>query len=106
MTYVFLGVAIALEVVGTSLLPATEGFSRLWASLGCLTAYAAAFAMLAQTVRELPVGLTYAMWSGLGTAAVVAIGIVVLDEAINLTKIVGVALVIGGVVLLNLGGAH
>lgn len=106
MTYVFLVVAIAFEVVGTSLLPVTEGFSRLWASIGCLAAYGAAFVMLSQAVRELPIGLTYAMWSGLGTAAIVAIGVFVLGESISVTKIVGVVLVIGGVVLLNLGGAH
>lgn len=106
MTYVFLVVAIAFEVVGTSLLPVTEGFSRLWASVGCLAAYGGAFAMLAQAVRELPIGLTYAMWSGLGTAAIVAIGVVVMGESISVTKVVGVLLVIGGVVLLNVGGAH
>ena len=106
MPYVFLAAAIALEVVGTSLLPATHAFSRLWPSVGCLLSYAGAFAMLSRTVRDIPIGLTYAMWSGLGTALIVAIGVVVLGESISATKLAGVLLVIGGVVLLNLGGAH
>ncbi|WP_075123454.1 DMT family transporter [Actinophytocola xanthii] len=105
MGYVFLLVAITLEVAATSLLKATEGFTRLWPTLGCLAGYAGAFAMLALVVREVPVGVAYAMWSGIGTAAIVAIGVLFLDESIDLTKVVGLLLVIGGVVTLNLGGA-
>jgi small multidrug resistance pump len=105
VAYVFLVLAIGLEVVATSLLKATEGFTRLWPTVGCLTGYAAAFAMLALVVREIPVGVAYAMWAGLGTAAIVAIGVVFLHESISPTKIIGVLLVIGGVVTLNLGGA-
>lgn len=106
MAYVYLLVAIAVEVVATSLLKATDGFTRLWPTVGCLAGYAAAFALLALVVRQVPVGVAYAMWSGLGTAAIVAIGVVFLNESVSLTKIVGVLLVIGGVVTLNLGGVH
>lgn len=106
MTYALLALAIGFEVFGTSLLPATAGFSRFWPSAGCLVSYGVAFVLLGQIVKHLPVGLTYAMWSGLGTAAIVAIGVVVLGEGISVTKVAGVLLVIGGVVLLNLGGAH
>jgi len=107
VAYAYLLVAIALEVGATSLLKATEGFTRLWPTVGCIGGYVAAFAMLAVVVRHVSVGVAYAMWSGLGTAAIVAIGVVFLDESISVTKIVGVLLVIGGVVTLNLGGiAH
>jgi len=106
MPYVFLLVAIAFEVVATSLLKATDGFSRLWPTVACLGAYAAAFAALAVAVRHVPVGVAYAMWSGIGTAAIVAIGVVFLGESLSVGKVVGVALVIGGVALLNVGGAH
>lgn len=107
MPYVFLCLAIAVEVAGTSLLKFTDGFTRLWPTLGCLAAYAAAFALLAIVVRDLPVGVVYAIWSGLGTAAIVAIGVVFLNESVSLAKVAGVLLVIGGVVTLNLGGvAH
>jgi small multidrug resistance pump len=106
MPYVFLLVAIAFEVVATSLLKATDGFSRLWPTVACLGAYAAAFAALAVAVRHVPVGVAYAMWSGIGTAAIVAIGVVFLGESLSVGKVAGVALVIGGVALLNVGGAH
>jgi small multidrug resistance pump len=107
MPYVFLLAAIALEVLGTSLLKATEGFTRVLPTVVCLGAYAAAFAALAWAIKhDLPVGVAYAVWSGLGTAAIVAIGVVFRHEPINLQKVAGVLLVIGGVTVLNLGGAH
>jgi small multidrug resistance pump len=64
------------------------------------------FVFLSQAVKSIPVGVAYAMWSGLGTAAIVAIGIVFLGEGMSVTKFAGVALVIAGVVLLNLGNTH
>ena len=106
MGYLFLVTAITAEVIGTSLLKATEGFTRLWPTLGLAVAYLLAFLMLALAVRDVPVGVAYAMWSGLGTAAIVAIGAVFLGEPLSLAKVAGVGLIIGGVVVLNLGGAH
>jgi small multidrug resistance pump len=106
VAYVLLALAIAVEVVGTSLLKATEGFTKLWPTVGVLVAYALAFVFMAQSVKVVPVGVAYAMWSGLGTAAIVAIGAVFLGEPLSVTKVVGVGLVIAGVVVLNLGGTH
>jgi small multidrug resistance pump len=107
MPYLFLLAAIAFEVLGTSLLKATEGFTRLVPTVVCIAAYVASFAALALAIKhDLPVGVGYAMWSALGTAAIVAIGVVFLHEPISFQKIAGVLLVIGGVVVLNLGGAH
>ncbi len=106
VAYVFLLLAIAAEVAGTSLLKSTEGFTRLWPTLGLILAYVTAFALLAQAVKGIQVGVAYAMWSGLGTAAIVAIGAAFLGEPLTLTKVLGVGIVIAGVVLLNLGGAH
>lgn len=107
MPYVFLLVAIAFEVFATSLLKATAGFTRLLPTAVCLAAYAASFLALAWAVKhQLPVGLAYAMWSGLGTAAIVAIGVVFLREPVSAQKVLGVLLVVGGVAVLNLGGAH
>lgn len=106
MAYVFLVAAIAAEVVGTSLLKATDGFTRLWPTVGCLAGYVLSFVALSQAVKGVPVGVAYAMWSALGTAAIVAIGAVFLGEPITVIKVVGVSLIIAGVVTLNLGGAH
>ncbi|MET7397907.1 multidrug efflux SMR transporter [Dactylosporangium sp. NPDC005572] len=106
MAYVFLAFAIGVEVAATSLIKSTEGFTKLWPTAATLVGYALSFVFLAQAVKEVPVGVAYAVWSGLGTAAIVAIGAVFLGEPLSVTKVIGVALVIGGVVLLNLGGGH
>lgn len=106
MPYVFLMVAIALEVVATSLLKLSDGFTRLWPTVGSLAGYVVAFALLAVVVRDVPVGVAYAMWAGLGTAAIATIGVLFLHESLTVAKVAGVLLVVGGVVTLNLGGAH
>ena len=106
MAFLLLVIAIGAEVVGTSLLKATEGFSRLWPSLALILSYMTAFALLAQAVKQIPVGVAYALWSGLGTAAIAAIGAAFLGEPLNVVKVIGIGLIIGGVVILNLGGAH
>jgi small multidrug resistance pump len=106
MPYVFLILAIAVEVLGTSLLKFSEGFSRLWPSVGCLSAYALSLVLLAQTVKTLPVGLIYAVWSGLGTAAIVAVGATFLGEPLTPRLTFGIGLIIAGVVIVNLSMAQ
>ena len=106
MPYVFLLMAIAFEVVATSLLKLSDGFTRFWPTVGSLAGYAVAFVLLAVVVRHVPVGVAYAVWAGLGTAAIAAVGVVFLHESITFAKVAGIVLVIGGVVTLNLGGAH
>ncbi|MEH1127776.1 DMT family transporter [Micromonospora sp. CPCC 206061] len=105
MPYVFLIAAIAFEVFATSMLKSTEGFSRLWPTVACLAGYTVSFLALSQAVKEVPVGVAYAVWSGLGTAAIVAIGAAFLGEPITLVKVAGIGLIVAGVVILNLGGA-
>lgn len=105
MPYLFLTIAICAELLATSLLKYTEGFTRWGFTLGCLTSYGIAFYMLSIAVRDIPVGVAYALWSGLGTAAIVGIGAIFLGEPITLTKVVGIALIIAGVLVLNLTGA-
>jgi small multidrug resistance pump len=106
MAYGLLVLAIGAEVVGTSLLRPSEGFTRLWPTVGSLVGYGLSFLLLAQTVKRIPVGVVYAMWSGLGTVAIVAVGAAFLGEPLSVVKAVGITLVIAGVVVLNLGGAH
>jgi small multidrug resistance pump len=106
VAYLYLLLAIAVEVVATSLLKLSDGFTKLWPTVGSLAGYAVAFMLLALVVRDMSVGVAYAVWSGLGTAAIVAIGVLFLNESVTATKVAGVLLVIGGVVTLNLGGAH
>ena len=106
MAYVFLLLAISSDVFASGLLKSTVGFTRLWPTVAVLTGYVLSLVFLSLAVKTIPIGVAYAMWSGLGTAAVVSVGIVFLGEAVSVTKILGVALVIGGVVLLNVHGAH
>ncbi|MEV6649576.1 multidrug efflux SMR transporter [Streptomyces sp. NPDC051219] len=106
MPYVLLAAAIAAEVAGTTAMKFSDGFSKLWPSLGTVAGYLLAFTLLAQTLKTMQVGTAYAIWAGVGTALVAVIGMVFLDETASAAKLAGIALVIGGVVLLNLGGAH
>ncbi|MCT9004936.1 DMT family transporter [Streptomyces sp. NPDC054766] len=106
MGYVLLAGAIAAEVGATTAMKYTEGFSRLWPSLLTVLGYVVAFALLAQTLKTVSVGTAYAIWAGVGTAAIAAIGTLFLGEGLTVAKAAGIVLIIGGVVLLNLGGAH
>ncbi|MFI8432223.1 DMT family transporter [Streptomyces sp. NPDC079020] len=106
MGYGLLAAAIAAEVTATTAMKYSEGFTRLWPSLITLAGYVLAFALLAQTLKTLSVGTAYAIWAGVGTAAVAAIGVIFMGESGNLLKVAGIALIIAGVVVLNLGGAH
>ncbi|MEU4174561.1 multidrug efflux SMR transporter [Streptomyces sp. NPDC026589] len=104
--YGLLAAAIAAEVAGTTAMKYSEGFTRLWPSIGTVVGYLIAFTLLAQTLKTLSVGSAYAIWAGVGTAAVALIGILFLGESSGLAKIIGIALIVAGVVVLNLGGAH
>ncbi len=106
MVYVTLIGAILAEVLGTTAMKYSDGFSRLWPSLATGAAYTVAFVLLAQTLKTMAVGTTYAIWSGVGTAAIAVIGIVFIGESVSVAKIAGIVLVIAGVMLLNLGSAH
>jgi len=99
-------IAIVLEVLATSALPRTEGFrDPLWSVL-VVGGYAVSIWLLALVVERLPVSTAYAVWSGLGTAAVAVIGALWLGESWDPVKVGALAMIVAGVVLLNLQGAH
>ncbi|MET9760405.1 multidrug efflux SMR transporter [Streptomyces sp. NPDC006372] len=106
MGYLLLSAAIAAEVGATTAMKYSEGFSRLGPSVLTLLGYLVSFALLAQTLKTVSVGTAYAIWAGVGTAAIATIGIVFMGEGMNAAKAAGIALIIVGVVVLNLGGAH
>ncbi|MDT0544484.1 MULTISPECIES: multidrug efflux SMR transporter [Streptomyces] len=106
MGYLTLAGAIAAEILATTSMKYSEGFSKLWPSLVTVVGYVVAFALLAQTLKTISVGTAYAIWAGAGTAVIAAIGMVFLGEAATAAKVIGVLLVIAGVIVLNLGGAH
>ena len=106
MGYLFLGAAIAAEVGATTAMKYSEGFSRLVPTVLTVVGYVVSFVLLAQTLKTVSVGTAYAIWSGIGTAAIATIWLICFGEGMTLTKAAGMALIIIGVVVLNLGGAH
>lgn len=94
--------AIAFEVAATSSLPRADGFrDPLWTTL-VLLGYAISIWLLAVVVRSIPVSVTYALWSGIGTAAVAVIGVMYLGERLDALKVIAIAMIVVGVVVLNL----
>ena len=104
MAWVLLLVAIFLEVAATSLLPLTQEFTRFRVSAAVCVLYGSAFFLLANAVRQIDIGVVYALWSALGTGAVVALGALVHGERISRVKIAGLALTVVGIVAMNFGG--
>lgn len=100
--WVFLSLAILSEVIGTSALKATEGFTRLWPSVIVVIAYLVSFFFLSLTLKTLPVGVAYAIWSGVGVALIALIGWVLFGQALDLAGILGLSLIVLGVIVLNL----
>ena len=99
-------VAIGIEVASTASLPKTDGFTHLWWSLAVVAGYAASIWLLAIVVKQVPVSVAYAVWSGLGTALVAVAGYLFLDEPMGWLKVICLAMIVAGVVGLNLAGAH
>lgn len=106
MMYLTLAGAIVMEVLGTTAMKYSHGFSKLWPSLATAVCYLLAFTLLAQTLKAMEIGVAYAVWAGAGTALVAAIGIVFLSEAVSPAKLLGLGLVVAGVAVLNTAGAH
>ena len=105
MAWVYLFAAIAFEVVGTLSLKASEGFSKLLPSLGVAVGYVVAFVLMAQAMKELQVGVTYAVWSGLGIIGASVGSYLIFGEALSRTTLIGMTIVIFGIAVMNVGGA-
>lgn len=101
LAYFYLFVAIVAEVLGTSALKASQQFPRFWPSVLVVVGYAVAFYMLTLVLRTLPVGIAYAFWAGLGIVLVTLIGVVVFGERLDLPAVIGLAMIIGGVVVIQ-----
>lgn len=100
--WILLGLAIAAEVIGTSALKASEGFSKLWPSAVVVVSYGAAFYLLSLTLRTIPVGIAYAVWSGVGVVLIALIGWLVLGQKLDAAGLLGMGLIVAGVLVLNL----
>ncbi|HEX7492084.1 MAG TPA: multidrug efflux SMR transporter [Candidatus Limnocylindrales bacterium] len=101
---VWLAIAIAAEVTGTVSLKASNGLHHHLADVMVVAGYGISFFSLSQALNAIPLGLAYAIWSGIGTLGAVVAGRLLFGESLGLTQIAGVVAVIGGVSLLNAGG--
>ena len=94
--------AIISEVIGTTALRASDGFSKPWWVGLVVVGYAAAFYLVSLTLKQIPLGVTYAVWSGIGLVATAIVSNLIWHEEFNLGKLVGLALILVGIVILNL----
>lgn len=101
MNYVFLAVAIISEVIGTTFMKQSEGFTKLAPSLISAAAYAIAFFCLSQTLKTIPTGIAYAIWSGAGIVLIATVAALFQGQKLDAPAVLGMGLIIGGVIIMN-----
>jgi small multidrug resistance pump len=101
MQYVFLAISIVAEVIATSALKASDGFTKLAPSIAVVIGYAVAFHFLSLTLKTIPIGVAYAIWAGAGVSLVALVGWVVFGQKLDAPAIIGMAMIIGGVIVLQ-----
>ena len=104
--WVLLLFAITSEVIGTSCLKLSEGFSKPIPTLVVLVSYATAMLLLSRVVQTIPLGITYALWSGIGIVAIVLVGLFAYKQVPSPGELVGIATITAGVIIVNLTGKH
>ena len=102
MSFVYLGIAIVAEVIATSALKASEGFTKPVASIITTVGYVTAFYCLSLTLKTIPVGITYAIWSGVGIVLISMIGWLLFRQSLDMPAVIGLTLIIAGVAVINL----
>jgi small multidrug resistance pump len=102
VNHALLAIAIVFEVIATSALKATDGFTRLVPSIVTLVGYALAFYFLSLTLRVMPVGIVYAVWSGAGVVLITLIGWLYYRQSIDGPGLIGIGLIVAGVLVVNL----
>ena len=101
MHWLTLAIAIIAEVVGTSALRASEGFTKVVPSILVVAGYSVAFYFLSLTLKNIPVGIAYAIWSGVGTVLITIVGVVVFNQRLDVPAVIGLSLILLGVVIIN-----
>lgn len=100
-SYWLLSISIISEVIGTTMLKMSIGFTVLWPSIGVIVSYLLSFYLLSLSLKTIPLSLAYAIWAGSGTALTAIVGMVIWGEALSLLNFLGIILIIGGIVVLN-----
>ncbi len=101
MGYLYLAIAIVAEVIATGALKASEEFTKLLPSVVVVIGYGVAFYFLSLVLKTIPVGVAYAIWSGLGIVLITIVGLIVFDQKLDLAAVIGMLLIISGVVVMN-----
>ena len=101
LSWAYLLVAIVAEVIATSALKASDGFSRLWPSAITVVGYCIAFYCLSLTLRHMPVGVAYAVWSGLGVVLITAVSWIMFGQKLDAAALLGMGLIVAGVIVMN-----
>ena len=101
LSWAYLLVAIVAEVIATSALKASDGFSRLWPSVITVVGYCIAFYCLSLTLRHMPVGVAYAVWSGLGVVLITAVSWIMFGQKLDAAALLGMGLIVAGVIVMN-----
>lgn len=101
-TWLALGGAIGFEVLGTTMLQQSQQFTKPMPTLGMAVCYGAAFYLLSIALKQMPVGIAYAIWSGLGVVLISVVGLVVFRQKLDLPALAGLAMIVGGVMVINL----
>lgn len=104
-SYIYLVAAILAETIGTTALQASQQFTRLAPSLIVVAGYGISFYLLALALREIPVGIAYAIWSGLGIVFIAAIGYLAFGQRLDLPALLGIAMILGGILVIHLFSA-
>ncbi|MED4207606.1 quaternary ammonium compound efflux SMR transporter QacH [Neobacillus mesonae] len=104
MSYLYLMLAIIGELIGSSLLKASEGFSKLYPTIGVVIAFIGCFFFLSLSLKTIPLNTAYAIWSGLGLVFTTVISVLIWKEKINMASITGIILILIGVIILNVFG--
>lgn len=102
IAYACLAVAIVAEVIATTALRAADGFTQLWPSLISIVGYVVAFYFLSLTLRSMPVGIAYAIWSGVGIVLISLAGWLIYKQLLDLPALIGMGLIMAGVIVINL----
>ncbi|MCB1311378.1 MAG: QacE family quaternary ammonium compound efflux SMR transporter [Sedimentitalea sp.] len=100
--YLILLAAVAAETIGTSALQASQQFTRLWPSLLVVLAYSVSFYLLSIPLKVMPVGIVYAIWSGLGIVFIALIGFVLFGQRLDLPALLGLTMIVGGIAVIHL----
>lgn len=102
MKYLFLGLAIIFEVVGSSFIKASEGFTKWLPSIVVVVAYLICFYFLSLALKSIPLGVAYAIWAGLGIVLTALVSVLFFKQKLDLPAILGIAIIIVGVLVINL----